>query len=105
MLAPLFDMMLTDDVQARFTAREALEFLKQIDESLTDEQRRASTPRVYTDWEAIGLRWEGLPVEFVKRWSGYRRVKVGWLVRLLRWVCSYKYGYYVISWLRRTLKI
>jgi hypothetical protein len=105
MLAPLFDMMLTDDVRARFTAREALEFLKHIDGSLADEQRRASTPHVYTDWEAIGRRWEGLPVDFVKQWSKYRRVKVGWTIRLLRWICSYKHGYCIISWLRRTLKI
>jgi hypothetical protein len=104
MLAPLFDMMLTDKVQARFTAREALEFLKQIDHSLTDEQRLASTPRVRSNWNAVGRRWEGLPVEFVKQWSRYRRVKVGWMVRLLRWICSYEHGYCVISWLRRTLK-
>lgn len=105
MLAPFFDMMLTDDVQARFTAREALEFIRQVDESLTDEQRRASTAHAYINWRSIGHRWEGLPDSFVKQWSRYRRVKLGWMAQLLRWICSYAYGYHIIRWLRRTLRL
>jgi hypothetical protein len=80
MLAPLFDMMLTDEVQACFTTHKVLKFLKQVDQSLIDEQCHASIPHVYTDWKAIRHQWDGLPINFVKEWSKYRCVKVGWTV-------------------------
>ena len=73
----IFGMMLTDDVKARFTAREALECIEEIDKSLTTDQRCAPTAYQNAKWKDIGLRREGLPADFVQQWSRYRHIEVG----------------------------
>ena len=99
MLAPLFDKMTTDDVASRFTAREALEFLQEIDSKLTDKQRDGrSRPKGGVKLE-IGERWKTLPVSFVQEWSKFARRPPSPIVKFLRWICTYDYGYKCISWI------
>jgi hypothetical protein len=67
MLAALLDRMTTEDINARFSAREALDFIHSINESLTDDQRKSPPLRQseYSRWYMIGHRWVGLPDHFV----------------------------------------
>ena len=105
MLAPFFDGMITDDVKNRFTAQAAYDFLCSIDESLSDEQRLSFTPRTETGWKDIGRRWDGLPKDFVEKWSSYARLRPRWTTRLLRWVCRNDVCYRIILWIRSTLRV
>jgi hypothetical protein len=108
MLAPLLDKMTTEDIQARFSAREALNFTLLINESLTDDQRKSRPlprdPEAGT-WRTIGHRWVGLPDYFVKQWSpSYAAVQPNLFVRFIRWMCDYDFAFRVIRWIRRTIR-
>jgi hypothetical protein len=107
LLAPLLDKMTTEDIQARFSAREALNFTLLINESLTDDQRKSRPlprdPEAGT-WRTIGHRWVGLPDHFVKQWSGYAAFRPSLFVQFIRWMCDYDFVFRVIRWLRRTIR-
>ena len=72
MLAPLMDGMITSNIEARFTAAEALSFLDsfrmQLDAEVLARQPVECSNSLWSAWD----RWAGLPKDFVDRWSAYR---------------------------------
>ena len=98
--------MTAESVRSRATARQALELIENIDASLTSEQRKGVPVELNGMFRrTIGARWIGLPNQFVKDWSAHAAQQSGILVRILRKICRYRYGYLLVSWLRRTLRV
>ena len=105
MLAPLFDRMMMEDVHARFTAQEALDFLTEIDASLTKQQRRVRPVELNHDWREIGIRWKSLPEAFIQQWSAFAYRPPGRVTALLRWMCTADWSFNLISWIRRVCRL
>ncbi|GJJ07968.1 hypothetical protein Clacol_002175 [Clathrus columnatus] len=88
-LAPLFDRLITDKLELRFTAEEALQFFDQMHAKLSPQQLSLDAPididSIIPFWEPEKHdRWEGLPEEFVKEWGHFRAPKPSLYTRFLR---------------------
>jgi len=108
MLAPFLDGMVTPDIEARFTAGEALTFLENFRSRLGAEmlaQRPIQRPNAnlvpFGDWD----RWAGLPDDFVRQWSAYRIPPPSYHLRLLRMVCRYVYGWHAVTFRKLARRI
>ncbi|KAH8092586.1 kinase-like domain-containing protein [Cristinia sonorae] len=87
-LAPLLDWMTTRDISHRCTAEEALAFFERL-----VAEHPVSHERILSEhYDRIGEghetcnRWKGLPEDFVKKWSKYRKPPVPRGVLMLRWL-------------------
>lgn len=105
MIAPLFDRMMTANVKLRFTAREALEFLNNIEAQLSESQRRAKPELLSRNWRETGIRWKGLPEDFAKQWASYMNRPPSLWTRFLHWVCMYGWAYRIVSGFRRLVRL
>ncbi|KIK01270.1 hypothetical protein K443DRAFT_98951 [Laccaria amethystina LaAM-08-1] len=104
-LAPLIDGMITRNIKARFTAAEALEFLKKIHNQLdakvlARQPTKSSTALRNSSWD----RWAVLPKDFVKQWSAYRGPPPTYYSRLLQKICDHEFGWRTVSMLRRVAR-
>ncbi|KAI0070464.1 hypothetical protein K474DRAFT_1608634, partial [Panus rudis PR-1116 ss-1] len=105
-LAPLFDKMTTHIIQERFTASEALSFFNsEIQRSLSDDcldkpVTLGPAPICLVDW-----CWKDLSPEFCTRWRSYRTPPIPWYDRVLDWVVSFRLGWRLVRYIRRTLNI
>ena len=104
MLAPFLDGMVTPDIEARFTAAEALAFLENFRRQRDAKvlaQRPIQRPNAdyvpYDHWD----RWAGLPGDFVREWSAYRIPPPSYRLRLLRMICEYVYGWHAVTFFRK----
>jgi hypothetical protein len=90
MLAPFLDRMVTRDISLRFNATEALEFFEMILPGVPDNVMDLVYPEksVASDYEWD--RWQGLPVDFIKEWEGYREPPLHFSTSVLRWICSFR---------------
>ncbi|KAH8092587.1 hypothetical protein BXZ70DRAFT_445915 [Cristinia sonorae] len=87
-LAPLLDRMTTRNLAKRCTAEEALAFFEELTSAhpVTREkilfEHYERSRQVYYDYD----KWDGLPADFVAKWSEYREPPVPRWVLILRWV-------------------
>lgn len=104
MLAPLIDGMVTRNINARFTAAEALAFLESFRAHLDAHvlSHQPIKPQ-NEDWGKFD-RWAGLPAEFVDRWSVYRDPPVTFSFRLLHKICGYEFGWRAITAFRKVAR-
>lgn len=83
-------MLVTKDINRRFTADEALRFLdEEVIAKSTEEQLSISERPGYLDEELASYeeydRWKDLPAEFQQEWAAYREpLGVPWTARILR---------------------
>lgn len=104
MLAPLLDKMVTRDVESRFTAEDALSFLRDRRAEMDDiqlmrEPEEFRNEMLSNDYETYD-RWEGLPPDFVLRWSHFREPKLPYWTKALRWLCSFPWIENAVRFLR-----
>ncbi|GJJ07970.1 hypothetical protein Clacol_002177 [Clathrus columnatus] len=76
-LAPLFDRLITDQLELRFTSYEALRFFEEMCAKLDPKQLSLEAPvdtaSAYPPWEPGEYdRWEGLPSDFVQEWEHFK---------------------------------
>lgn len=95
--------MTTRDIQQRPTAAEALEFFDELYKELTEEQFQSMNYQVekkycqvYNEFD----RWKLVPDDFALRWAPYREPPISHTTKLLRWICSKKYLWHVVPWIR-----
>ena len=103
MFAPLLDQMTTRDLNRRFTASQALQFLENFASELTQEQLQSPPPPwigMIIPYESFD-RWKGLPDKFIKDWGHFRELKPSFQIRLLRQLCDHPWGYKFVQWVRR----
>jgi len=109
MLAPLLDRMITRDIRFRFTASEAVEFLKNLYSSLSPEDMQASPLQLPLSESHITYenfdRWRSLPENFVKDWAHYREHRPSRWIRFVRRICRSPGGYIAVQWMRRGLRL
>ncbi|GJJ07973.1 hypothetical protein Clacol_002180 [Clathrus columnatus] len=108
-LAPFLDRLITDRLELRFTAKEALQFFEKMHATLTPEQLSLEAP-IYTlpgypHWEPEKYnRWEGLPDEFVQEWARFRAPIPSFHTKLLRRICRTNLGGALVVYIRRFFK-
>ncbi|KAF9011294.1 kinase-like domain-containing protein [Cyathus striatus] len=108
MLAPLIDKMVTRNIQNRFTASQALQFLEDMRAELTEEQLSASSndTRIYIEDYEDYDRWAGLPADFVEKWVDYREPPLPLSTRFLRVVCaSHPWLQTSMAWTRKSFHL
>ncbi|GJJ07962.1 hypothetical protein Clacol_002169 [Clathrus columnatus] len=109
-LAPFLDRLITDRLELRLTAKEALEFFEEMHAKLTPEQLAVEAP-VYTlhgypPWQPEKYdRWEGLPDEFIAEWGHFRAPKPSFGTKLLRWFCRRLWGERIVINIRRFVRL
>ncbi|KAF7327716.1 hypothetical protein MKEN_00351100 [Mycena kentingensis (nom. inval.)] len=84
LLAPFLDKMITRNVASRFTAQSALDFLRFIQQTLTEEELKEPCPHPgYKEQDSYMYdRWSALPRHFVQEWQHMREPAPSKLVRL-----------------------
>lgn len=92
MLAPFLDRMIARDVNKRFTAAEALEFLNNIIQTSTEAQLSITQePDSFVGHYEVYNRWNSLPIDFQEKWAAYREpvgIPLSWkLLRAIRESC------------------
>ncbi|KAF9003278.1 kinase-like domain-containing protein [Cyathus striatus] len=107
MLAPLLDKMVTRNIQDRFTACQALQFLEEMRAELTEQQLAAPIDMtVHNENYEVYDRWMGLSAEFTARWTEYREPPMPRSTKILRAVCSYHpWLHHSIAWIRKRLHV
>jgi hypothetical protein len=101
MLAPFLDKMVTRNIPLRFSATEALQFfetfLLEIPENVMNHVLPKKSVVSGYEWD----RWEGLPLEFIKRWESYREPPLPLSTSVLRWICSFQRMMFIVPAVRR----
>ena len=103
LVAPLLEHMITDDVERRFTAFEALQFCDDIKSRATEEDLTKTTPPYLHD-RPLQVPWSSLPPNFVAQWSLWRNPPPTYLKRLLRWADAFDWGHLIIQSFRQAFR-
>jgi hypothetical protein len=102
MLAPFLDKMVTHEVSQRFTAPQALEFLRELCSTLSPAELQIGLRgRLSWIYEPGYDKWSGLPPNFVKEWASFRIPELPLLTKVLRWICCFDLGRGVVRLARR----
>lgn len=107
MLAPFLDRMVTRDIGTRFSAAQALEFFEEMVSNL-DATQLAVVPAPLSSMSMTWTydeydRWAGLSEDFVKRWGHLREPPIPTKIKLLRFICQYRWAASMIRFVRRTV--
>ncbi|KAF9560146.1 hypothetical protein CPC08DRAFT_665819 [Agrocybe pediades] len=95
-LAPFLDMLTTRKLRKRFTASEALRFLDDFYDTLSEEELKRPVPEteytasVYYEYD----RWKSVPEHLAKKWAIYREPPLSVKTKLLRRLFQYEWVYY-----------
>jgi hypothetical protein len=105
MLAPLMDRMTTMDLDRRFTASQALQFLEEFTSNMTEEELLISPPPrselvLYDEFD----RWSGLPERFLMEWAHFREPKPPRSIRLIRCICTSDWGLSLVQLVRKAFR-
>ncbi|KAH7890135.1 hypothetical protein F5I97DRAFT_1850396 [Phlebopus sp. FC_14] len=108
MLAPLLDRMITRDIPTRFTATQALTFFDDyVLPSATPSALGGRPPErdrtILSEPESFD-RWARLDPEFVKKWAAYRLPPLKRSTKILRWICGYHVGQFLVRSIRRAAR-
>ncbi|OSD06695.1 hypothetical protein PYCCODRAFT_1382512 [Trametes coccinea BRFM310] len=107
-LALLFAKMATLSAHERFSAAEALQFLREIEKGLTSDTLNSSVTvqeqRVYDLSDYPDLYWSQLDPELQRQWRSYRPPALSRVDRLLRRVCETATGWKFVMFVRRCLR-
>ncbi|KAI9067538.1 hypothetical protein FKP32DRAFT_1563508 [Trametes sanguinea] len=108
LLALLFAKMATLSAHERFSAAEALEFLREIEKDLTSGILNSSvTLTMQQDHDLSDhpdIYWSQLSPELQRQWSSYRPPSLSRIDRLLRWICETATGWKFVMFVRRCLR-
>lgn len=106
LIVPLVDKMITMNLKERFTAQEALEFVKKhilggsteiLDRPL---ERKRTMKTIFWDPDQHD-KWANLPAEFVAKWGMFKAPKAKYHDLVLRRICArVRGGYEVIKFFR-----
>lgn len=108
LLAPLMDNMVTPNIQDRFTASQALRFFEDLYPQLTLDQLNMIPPRreIDADWSGdTSTRWDGLPEQFVQKWSIYRLPPTPLSMKILKRICDPDWGLELVQGVRRAIRV
>ena len=100
--APLLEYMITDNVEHRFTAAQALRFFEHNRSTLSAEELSKETPSD-TPYPRTTVPWESLPLPFVAKWSFCRDPPTAIWTRVLRWVNATHLGHTIIQFIRKVI--
>ncbi|GJJ07951.1 hypothetical protein Clacol_002158 [Clathrus columnatus] len=108
-LAPFLDRLITDRLELRLTAKEALAFFEEMHAKLTPEQLAVKAPiytlHGYPPWQPDKYdRWKGLPDEFIAEWGHFKAPKPSLGTKLLRWFCHRLWGERIVINIRRFVR-
>ena len=103
LVAPLLERMITDDIERRFTAVEALQFCDDIKSRATEEDLTKSIPPHIND-RPLQVPWNSLPSNFVAQWSLWRNPPPTYRTRLLRWIDEFEWGHTWIQLVRKVVR-
>ena len=94
--------MVTANIQQRFTATQALEFLRtDVRSNLRPDLLYERVSQGFLRGAIEDDRWEGLSPEFVVKWMSYRAPKPTYLVLFLRRICVFHWAWCIVRFLRR----
>lgn len=90
LLAPLIDGMTTRTIRKRFTANQALEFLKANLDTLTDDKLEKAfyKPGQYVLYYLYDGRWDQVPDDLAQRWDKYKEPPLPRTAKFMRWICE-----------------
>ncbi|KAH6905077.1 other/AgaK1 protein kinase [Coprinopsis sp. MPI-PUGE-AT-0042] len=103
-LAPLFDMMTTREVSKRFSAQRSLEFFHECLRDVPQVKLLKTCPsKNWSDPFDHPTRWQHVPSDLVQRWAAYREPPLPRLVKVARWICSFRCLVGLVRTLRRLI--
>ena len=100
--APLLECMITDNVEHRFTADEALRFFED-NRSMMSAEELAKEPPCDNPYPLTIVPWESLPLTFAEKWSFCRNPPTAFWTRVLRWVNATSTGHGIIQSVRKVI--
>ncbi|CDO75412.1 hypothetical protein BN946_scf184855.g15 [Trametes cinnabarina] len=106
LLAPLFAKMTTSRIDERFSAAEALEFLREVEQDLMPDLLDSGVA-LKVDYDPVDhpdLYWSRLSPELQRQWNSHRPPPLSWANRLLRRLCTTTPGYKTVMFIRRCLR-
>ncbi|PPQ88398.1 hypothetical protein CVT25_011277 [Psilocybe cyanescens] len=105
MFAPFLDRLTTRNLAFRFTASEALVFLREMLSQLSaadlDREIGPDDLKIYIPYDKYN-RWEHVTPEFARKWAHYKEPPTPWTTTLLRRVCGTCWGCHTVPWIRRS---
>ncbi|KAI0355651.1 kinase-like protein [Trametes cingulata] len=106
-LAPLFAKMTTHVIHERFTAAEALQFFKNMSSGMSAEgmARSLTLECRFSNLDNPDSYWSKLSAADRLRWRQYETPAKPWTRRALEWMTSSRFGWAVVSAVRRTLSV
>ena len=106
-IAALFNKMTTRVVEERFTAREALAFLRENTAHLTKDDLCAPIDlqrSLDAEWDPA-VYWAKLSPDQQASWASFQMPGLSWKERILDVVCSTDFGWRILRFIRRLLWI
>ena len=106
-LAPLLARMTTHIVEERFSASESLQFYHSHLGSLPEDVLSRDAV-IRTGFEPVNdpnIYWQLLSPEYQDRWSHYRVPPRSLRLKFLLWITSFRYGWEIVHFFRRTFQI
>ncbi|KAI9068259.1 hypothetical protein FKP32DRAFT_1642656 [Trametes sanguinea] len=105
-LAILFARMTRSVVDERFSAAEALEFFREVEQSLTPEilDTGVTLKLDYGPVDNPDMYWLRLSPEHQQQWVSHRPLPISWISRLLRRICGTDTGWRLVTFVRRCVR-
>ncbi|KAI0056381.1 hypothetical protein BV25DRAFT_1578720 [Artomyces pyxidatus] len=96
LMAPFLDRMVTIDIQQRFTAAKALDFLHHVLRASLAYDQLSCRPAVWLIGSCEDDRWSDLPHEFVEQWATYCAPRHTATAVFLHGICKTQAGWQLV---------
>ncbi|KAI0630175.1 hypothetical protein C8Q77DRAFT_1136785 [Trametes polyzona] len=105
LLAPLFDKMTTWNVEERFTASEAADFIEHAYSDLAQDVLDTTVDLESQHYGGSDDYWSRIPQDVASHWAQYRTPQPPWTRSLLTKVAESEMGWRLLRFIRRTLRV